>query len=152
MNIVVPANMRKSVFTTADVDNINEMVRSTLGQNDLNGTFTSHLTADNEGLRRELCKIDPESQSDREKIALPDSYTIVPAIELRNVDIYLAPSDDMCIPESTCVPGALVKDEASLKDTFGLINKETLSKGETCSLVGFNASQIQRETVKPRAE
>ena len=65
--------MRKSVFTTTDADNINKMVRSTLGQNDLNGTMlslTNHLTADNEGLRRELCKIDPESQSDRKKIAL----------------------------------------------------------------------------------
>ena len=32
---VVPPNMRKSVFTTADVDDINEIVRSTLQQNDL---------------------------------------------------------------------------------------------------------------------
>ena len=41
--VVVPPNMRKSVFTTADIDNINEIVRSTLGQNDLNGTICFHL-------------------------------------------------------------------------------------------------------------
>ena len=54
---VVPSSIRKSFFTAADVDNINEIVKSTLGQNDVNGTllsFTNHLTADNEGLRREL--------------------------------------------------------------------------------------------------
>ena len=66
----------------------------------------------------------------------------MPPIELRNVDIYLAPSDERCIPESTCVPGALVKDEASLKHAFGLINKHTLAKGEMCSLAGFNVSHI----------
>ena len=37
--VVVPPNMRKSVFKTADVDNINKIVRSTLQQNDLNGTM-----------------------------------------------------------------------------------------------------------------
>ena len=55
--VVVPSNTRKFFFTTADVDNINEIIRSTLGQNDLNVTmlsFTNHRTADNEGLRREL--------------------------------------------------------------------------------------------------
>ena len=35
-----------------------------------------------------------------------------------------------------------MKDEASLKHAFGLINKETLAKGEMCSLAEFNASQI----------
>ena len=39
-----------------------------------------------------------------------------------------------------------------MKHAFGLINKETLAKGEMFSLAGFNASQIQRETVRPRAE
>ena len=115
--------MRKSVFTTADVDNINE-----------------------------LCQIDPESQSGQKKIALLDSYTIVLPIEIQNIDSYLAPSDDRCFPGSTFVPRALVKDEASLKHAFGLINKETLATGEMYSLAGFNASQIKRETVRPRAE
>ena len=40
-----------------------------------------------------------------------------------------------------------MKDEASLKHVFGLINKETLARGEMCSLAGFNVSQIQSETV-----
>ena len=66
--VVVPPNMRKSVFTTADVDNINEIVRSNLQQNDLNGTklsFTNHLTSDNERLRRE-----PKTLSNRSWISV----------------------------------------------------------------------------------
>ena len=35
-----------------------------------------------------------------------------------------------------------MKDEASLKHAFGLINKVTLAKGEMCSLAGFNVSHI----------
>ena len=39
-----------------------------------------------------------------------------------------------------------------MKRDIGLINKYTVAKGVMCSLAGFNASLIQRETVRPRAE
>ena len=114
-NAIVPGMRRKSVFTTADVDSINEIVRSMFRLYDLNCTmlsFTNHLTSDNEGLKRELKynQLDPESQPEQKKIALPDSNSIALPIELRNVDIYLTQSNERCFPESTYVTDALVTD------------------------------------------
>ena len=154
--VVVPPNMRRFVFTTADVDNINEIVRSTLGQSDLDGTmisFTNHLTPDNEGLKRELCQVHCDTDTDRKNISLPDSYTIVPPIELTNSDIYLTPSDNPYMPGTTHIPGAITKTEAWLKHASTLVNREEdLTKGDMCSFSGFNASLIPPESMRPRAE
>ena len=48
-------------------------------------------------LRCEHCQIGTKSQSEQNKIALAYSYTIVPPIELRNADIYLALSGTIII-------------------------------------------------------
>ena len=59
--------MQRFVSTIAYVD-INEIVRSTLGQSDLDGamiSFTNHLTSDNEGLKCELCQLYCDTATDR---------------------------------------------------------------------------------------
>lgn len=62
--------MHKNVFPTADVDNINAIVRSTLRHNDLDGSMLSftNLTSNKDGERCELCQICPDEPLDQKDI------------------------------------------------------------------------------------
>ncbi|MES9882214.1 MAG: hypothetical protein ABW185_15180 [Sedimenticola sp.] len=150
--VVVPTNMRKHVFTTGDLDNIDSSKSSNMARSELHGTLmtlTNHLSLDNQGVIRDPCIIDHTDTSVPE---LPASYTVVPPVELYAGDIILAKSLATVRPGRECIPGAIVKEQAWLETCTRLLEKDALDDRDTLTWAGFNSSLQSNEVVKPRAE
>ena len=102
--LVVPMNMIKNVFTTTDLDNINQHKRSNLSKDEFHGaliTVTNHLSRENLGEPKE--NINFTDLNIVSKPDLPASYSVVPLAELKRTDDPVRPRHDR-------ISGALVKD------------------------------------------
>ena len=92
--VVVPSNIKRGVFITGGVDNINES-----GRIELHGTaisLTNHLTRDNMGVDSPPLNLDaPEAAT----VQLPSHFASVPYIDVYAGDITLS-----SIPNGTARP------------------------------------------------
>ena len=71
--IVIPSNMIKNVFTTGDMDNIDQHKQSNLSKVEFHGTLitlTNHVSNENPGVGMEPLDISKEDQSQSSR--LPD--------------------------------------------------------------------------------
>lgn len=87
--VVLPTNLRLSVFTTHDIDKLDSNETGNLSRGDFHGTCitaTNHLSKENSGVPRPAIILDHNTKS---KSKLPDSYVIVPPVEIMR--IYLCP-------------------------------------------------------------
>ncbi|KAJ8378159.1 hypothetical protein AAFF_G00245450 [Aldrovandia affinis] len=142
--IVVPSIIKRGVFTTGGVDNINESVRI-----ELHGTaisLTNHLTHENMG-------VDPPPLTLDATTKLPDDFAIVPYIAEYAGDIILS-----SIPNGTARPAfaenclAWVPDEAWLNHLHKvLIEKDGMLQETPVTYSGFFSHGQRKEDVRPRA-
>lgn len=151
--IVLPTNTRLSVFTTHDVDNLDSNKTGNLSRGDFHGTcitVTNHLSKENLGIRRPAITLDP---SDTSKPKLPDSYVIVPPIELNTRDIFVPRINEGQVwPNHSLVNGAKVKDDAWIAHVGGVLEKGELEKGDVVTWSGFNSQLMDDASIKPKAE
>ena len=87
--VVLPTNVRRSLFTTHDVDNLDSSKTGNLSRGDFHGTcitVTNHLSKENSGIRRQPIKLDHNTKS---KPKLPDRYIIVPPVVIKKDDVFV---------------------------------------------------------------
>ena len=75
--VVLPTNVRRSVFTTHDVENLDSNKTGNLSHGDFHGTcitVTNHLSKENSGIRQPPIILDHNTKSNPK---LPDRYIIV---------------------------------------------------------------------------
>ena len=130
--VVLPTNVRRSVFTTHDVDNL-----------DSNKTGNS-------GIRRPTIILDHNTKS---KPKLPDRYIIVPPVVIKHDDVFVPRSGDGHVRlTNNLVPSAKVKYEAWVSHVAEVMQKGELMKGDVITWAGFNSSIRYDESIKPQAE
>ncbi|MES9881863.1 MAG: hypothetical protein ABW185_13375 [Sedimenticola sp.] len=153
--VVVPSNMRKSVFTTGDMDNIDQHKQSNLSKTEFHGTLitlTNHISHENLGVQME--PIDISNVDTSQKPQLPDSYSNVLPAELdANNDVILKKTDKPVRPGKDNVIGAILKDEAWIAHASDLIYRKNanLDAGDIVTWAGFNSSLMDEDSIKPRA-
>ena len=145
--VVLPTNMRSGVFTSGDFDNLDHKKTSNLSNDEFHGlaiTLIYHLSKENMEVAHEPLTID---SSDSSKPKLPDSYVIVPPVELTDSELFVPIGDDDRIvrPSHDRVQGSRVRDEAWVNHVSGLVYKEELEKGDMATWSGFH-SQLQDAT------
>ena len=132
--------MKKGVFTTGDMDNIDQHKRSNLSKTAFHGTLitlTNHISHENLGVEREPLDISNVDTSPRPQ--LPDSYTIVPSAELNaNADLILKKTDKPVRPGKDKISAAILKDEAWTTHASDLILSKNgnLNSGDIVTWAG----------------
>ena len=149
--VVLPTNLRLSVFTTHDVDNLDSNKTGNLSHGDFHGTCitaTNHLS--NSGICRPAIKLEHNIKS---KPKLPDSYVIVPPVELRNEDLFVPRNGHGNIrPTHSLIPGVEVKDESWVSHVMEMLKKDEVEKGDVVTWAGFNSQLASYDSIKPQAE
>ena len=145
--VMVPVNIKRGVFTTGGVDNIDES-----GRVELHGTaisLTNHLTHDNMG-------VDPPpltlSDTDDTSIKLPDDFSSAPYVDEYAGEITLTP-----IPDGAASPVFAENPRAGIPEKGWLnhLNKVLMEKDGVLqdmpvTYSGF-FSHNQSESVRPKA-
>ena len=151
--VVLPTNIRLSVFTTHDVDNLDSNKTGNLSRGDFHGTCitaTNHLSKDNCGVRRPAITLDHTTNS---KPKLSDRYATVPPVEMKNDDVFVPRRGDGKVrPTKSLVSGAEIKDEAWISHVDKVLQKGTLDKDDVVTWAGFNSQLSSDESIKLRAE
>ena len=83
--VVVPTNLRRNVFVTYDVDNLDGQSKGNISQDEFHGTAisaTNHLLFDNLGVQRTPIRL---NFSDTSTSHVPDSYAVVHPVEGESV-------------------------------------------------------------------
>lgn len=84
-NVVCPAKLRKNLFTTAAIDNIDHNPSSTTAQGSLHGTAISvfqHPENEGDGIERLIPPIEASFARHEKLKPLPEFYTVVPPVVL----------------------------------------------------------------------
>ena len=151
--MVLPTNVRRSVFTTHDVENLDSNKTGNLSHGDFHGTcitVTNHLSKENSGIRQPPIILDHNTKSNPK---LPDRYIIVPPVVLNNDDVFVPRSGDEHVrPTDNLVHSAKVKDEACVSHVADVMQKGELMKGDVITWAGFNSQIRSDESIKPPAE
>ena len=152
--VVCPSKLRRELFTTAAVDNIDHNPSSTSSQSSFHGTAISlvqHPCNSELGTPRDTDVFDPSKPSTSKTIShLPSSYSEVTPMAL--------PIGDLNAPE---VPQQLLTSRVSLFDesdydeedwlsnTQELVAKEKLQPKDFVSWAAYRASQSSLSSYKP---
>ena len=146
--VVVPSNIKRNVFVTSAVDNIDES-----GRYEFHGTamtLTSHLTCDNMGDDPPPLNLDlPDGTS----IHLPESYSIVPYVEEYAGDINMSP-----IPAGSGRPSfgedlpTEIQEDAWLDHVYAVaVEGDGEIQDKPVSYSGFFSSNQDAADVRPSA-
>lgn len=143
--VICPPKLRKGVFTTAAVDNIDHDPSSVTAKGFFHGTGISlfqHPTSDAPGEEREVVSIENQPSRTKRLAQLPDSYTTVRPVIL--------PKDE---PEVSHLPGTFVINCPGMKEAFSLefrwlehvrdeLNEEISQNILQISWAAFHANQL----------
>ena len=151
--VVLPTNLRLGVFTTHDVDNLDSNKTGNLSRGDFHGTCitaTNHISNENSGVLRPAITLD---HSDKSKPKLPDSYVVVPPVQLSNGDIVVPSNGEGDVrPTHNLVPAAQMKEDRWMSYVSQVLQKDGLEKGDVVTWAGFNSQLMNEESIKPPAE
>ena len=122
--VVLPSNLRRGVFVTYDVDNLDSHSKGNFSWDEFHGTAlsaTNHLSWDNNGVARPPIRID---SSDTAVPQLPDSYVIVHLVDTYENHVIFAPKlQGRVRPTLNQVAAAKLKDEAWMAHVIALLEK-----------------------------
>ena len=149
--IVLPTNLRRNVFVTYDVDNIDSHNQGNFSQDEFHGTAlsaTNHLSMANQGEERPPIQLD---FSDTSVPKLPDSYAIVHPVELDNNSLFVPRNiQGKLRPSHNRVQGAIIKDEAWMIHVSKVLQQD-LPPGEIITWSGFSSQLMGENSLKPKA-
>ena len=143
--VVIPACLRKGVFTIGDLDNLDHNPSSTTAVDAFHGTGIS--------LFQFPTKVDPDedrppliiSPSETSQHSLPDSYGLVPAVALTAcaVHVPIQPvSTEESEPLSSCLNEAQSKEKKWIEHApLTLVEKDDLSSDDALVWAAFHALQ-----------
>ena len=149
--VVVPTNMRRDVFVTYDMDNLDSRNQGNFSQDEFHGialSATNHLSWENQGVKRAPIQLD---FSDTSVPHLPDSYVVVPPVELPNNPLFVPRGNGQLRPNKNLIPGAKAKDESWMKHVANVLEQETLPDKEVITWSGYNSRLMAEDSLKPLA-
>ena len=136
------------VFTTTDLDNIDQHNRSNLSKEEFHGALIT--VSNHQGEPREPINFDDTDISSKPQ--LPASYSVVPLAQLdAKGDVLLSRSEHPVRPSHDNIACAVVKDEAWITEAAKLITHNELKPGDVVTWAGFNSTLLSDDNVKPRA-
>ena len=147
--------MRKGLFTTAAVDNIDPNPSSTTCKDSFHGTAISlvqHPTTVSPGNDRAIDTFDPTVKSSASnKIAqLPLNYSEVPPLTLATGELYAPKNRGQLISYSQQFPHDETNEEQDwLENAKKLLSKEELQKNDNVSWAAYRATQTSLSSHEP---
>ena len=145
--VVCPPKLRKDVFTTAGIDNIDHNPSSTTASDSFHGTAISlvqHPTATNKGTERGINVISGTAQEVKDISQLPLAFYNVPPAVLRANDPIVPepPSGYIRLEDGMMTPADVREEEEEfqwLRNAKELASKATLEKTDFISWEAFHA-------------
>ena len=152
-SVLVPTNMKKGVFVTGDVDNLDHRKTSNLSNKEFHGTaitMTNHLSVENMGVGRDPIVID---HSDTSKPQLPDEYSQIPHVDLGNDAQYCRSEHAYAItPLNDIIHEAQMQEELWISHVQNAINKDGFEPGDTPIMwSGYSSYHLDDDSIKPTA-
>ena len=136
--VVCPSKLKKSLFTTGSVDNIDHNTSSRIAKDSFHGTaisLTEHPTNDLEGIGRNRVLINDDIPKRKTVSNLPDAYTVIePYLEQQaKKDYYVPGGCNANKPKSDLVSENLKCEYQWLNKVEELLDKEKLEEKEYLS-------------------
>ena len=136
---MVPACLRKEVFTVGALDNLDHNPSSMTAASSFHGTGISMFqlaTTTNRGEERPPVTLPPQGTGHH----LPEYYAIVPPVEL---DTCKAVVPECRVEEAvSCISEEKKKEEQWAEYSFPKLDNESVAPGDTLTWAAYNASQI----------
>ena len=127
-----PSKSRKSVFTIANVDNIDHNPSAHTAKDSFHGAavlLTQHLSTDKEGIARDGVVISPDSSKKKTLTDLPEFYTDVqPAAVQVKKDCYVPKECKAVNPSSDLIGEGMKSKYQGLDEIKELLGKDKLNK------------------------
>lgn len=143
--VVCPSQLRHGLFTFGAIDNIDHNPSSATAKGSFHGTgisiFQQPLPS-NPGQKREAISLSGDVE--KKKLCLPDIYTIVPAVALKESTVELPKINATKETVVRNVVEAIKQEELWIKSSLQLIEKEKLEKGDSLSWSAYHASQQRK--------
>ena len=141
--VVCPPKLREDLFTTGALDNIDHNPSATTAKDSFHGTAISlveHPTSDNCGKERSVNVIDENIAKLRRVQDLPDYYTSVQPVVLKNSDPVVPKLIGPVMPPLDDNVSSLPKELDWLNNVKSLSGKNELSHEDFMSWAAFHAS------------
>ena len=138
--VVCPTQLRHGLFTVGALDNIDYNPSSTSAEGSFHGTCISLIQSPSKNKMGEHRPSVTLSASDQgENLSLPDSYTVVPAVSLKEASVQVP---------TRVNPGTIVADMRKAKQeelqwiatATEHLSKDKLDAGDTVAWAAFHAS------------
>ena len=132
--LVCPLDLRKDLFTTGCVDNIDHDPSSRTAKDSFHGTaisITQHPTVDSQGVKRGKRVLDLKASKSRVISNLPDSYTnMTPFDGHTKKDLFVTKGPGGCKPECRLTDERMEDEFHWLSNVESLLHKEQLDKAD----------------------
>lgn len=138
--IVCPLNMKSGVFTVGALDNIDHNPSSTTAQGSFHGTgisiFQFPTEYSDDGPRQAITLVKDGAPRD---LTLPESFSIVPAINFQTTDVQVNSIETGTEDEKNEVAGALAEENCWAHHSLQLLKKD-LVNDDYISWAAYHAS------------
>jgi hypothetical protein len=152
--VVCPPKLRRALFTTGNVDNIDHNTSSRTAKDSFHGTaitLTQHPTEDTNGIDRNSVLLDPEAPKTKVLSQLPESYTDVQPVAVdAKKDRFVPVSGKVSKPATNLTDEGIRSEYHWLNKVKELLDKEKLEKRDYMSWSAHFAS-LQEEVPRPAA-
>lgn len=149
--VVCPSKLRKSLFTTGNVDNIDHDTSSRTAKSSFHGTaitLTQHPTVEASGIERNKIMIDPEAPKTKTLSILPESYTNVqPVILNTKKDVFVPKIGTVSRPSANLIDESIKSEHQWLNTVEELLNRE---KREEREYISWSAHFASLQEDQPR--
>ena len=151
--VVYPSKLKRFLFTTANVDNIDHNPSARTAKDSFHGTavsLTQHPSTDREGIARGRVVIIPESPKKKTLTDLPESYTDVQPVAVQvKKDCYVPKGCKSGKPSSDRIGEGMKCEYQWLHRVKELLEKDKLDKEDYISWSAYFASLQSQE---PRSQ
>ena len=140
--VVCPLFLRKNLFTTAAVDNLDHNPSSTTAQGAIHGTGISLFqNRETDGIMRQIPSIQPDFP--RKRIpTLPESYTTLTAVTAKQ-GVVIPPTQSTLTCDPELVNTAIEEEAKWQSNTRRLISEVVHSVEDPISWAAFHSSEVE---------
>lgn len=145
--IVCPSNLRKGLFCVGALDNIDYNPSSTTSQGSFHGSGISVIqfpSKSNPGTLRPSNPAPPVSRTDR--ASLPESFTIVDAVQLKPSSTNIPESNIVHVPVEGKLTKAKKSEEEWIEHATSFLGKSEVGKEDAVTWAAYHASKQLPDT------
>ena len=139
--VVVPAQLRRGLFTIGALDNLDHNPSSTTAKGSFHGTGISLFqfpSSSNLGDQQNDIRV--QLVNSKKSYQLPDQFTTVPAVALKTKSVSVPQKVNASTPKKGQLADAQLKETSWLKHAYQLLENDKIEKGVTITWSAFHAS------------